>query len=556
MSSTIQDEMAHSQIDSLFSEEFNASRVDSVYSSLQSRRSGYRSIAGSSMIQPPVHTVMLDNPTIHLSPTINISERQVPPIGRTSSYSSSASTSSSSLIRQQEIDAEFEKLLNEYAPTADHMSHVNNLSFEQKEMLLRSSRSPLLSTSASGRNNKPSTFSFRNTFRSLNKSKSKPDISKDIFFSPPSLNGEGSSSGSSSDKKEPIEKKFGTVTKKAAVLLTVDATSSGSNLRKTTPDDFVLLLRDTNVHSLADADILELRVYLRSVAASWTTEFLQLGGYEAIANLFKQLKDAPKRLPNDNRMLQHLSKCLKTIMTHQSMGVDIVLTNPCALYDIRDILFESTGMKQVDRLEIATRSLLLETLCALAPLKTTSIYGYHILCHLLEDKKVVAHNAAIKTDPQEILKMIIGENDMTADLEDEHSYINWMRELQYTVERHLETITFLSQVPRQENSSVTAEDGVMDYIVMHLQLVHKIINPPFSNVNQQDKDSRRNEMMNSGFNIIYKILMQSPYSTVKENYYGYLESVMGLDTDQVSMDCDLRSMNEIYDEEMEDIQTP
>jgi hypothetical protein len=147
------------------------------------------------------------------------------------------------------------------------------------------------------------------------------------------------------------------------------------------------------------------------------------------------------------------------------MGVDIVLANPCALYDIRDILFESTGMKQVDRLEIATRSLLLETLCALASLKTDSIYGYHILCQLLEDKKVVAHNAEVKTDPQEILKMIIGENDMAADLEDEHYYTHWMRELQYTVERHLETITFLSQVPRQENSSVTAEDGVMDYIV-------------------------------------------------------------------------------------------
>jgi hypothetical protein len=147
------------------------------------------------------------------------------------------------------------------------------------------------------------------------------------------------------------------------------------------------------------------------------------------------------------------------------MGVDIVLANPCALYDIRDILFESTGMKQVDRLEIATRSLLLETLCALASLKTDSIYGYHILCQLLEDKKVVAHNAEVKTDPQEILKMIIGENDMAADLENENCYTHWMRELQYTVERHLETITFLSQVPRQENYSVTAEDGVMDYIV-------------------------------------------------------------------------------------------
>jgi hypothetical protein len=175
------------------------------------------------------------------------------------------------------------------------MSHVNTLSLEQKEMLLRSSRSPLLSTSAVGKNNKTSTFSFKNTFRSLNKAKSKPDISKDIFFRPPSVTGESSSSIISNDKKESVDKKYGTVSKKAAVLLTADTASSGSNLRKSTPDDFVLLLRDTNVHSLADADILELRVYLRSVAASWTTEFLQLGGYEAIANLFKQLKDAPKR---------------------------------------------------------------------------------------------------------------------------------------------------------------------------------------------------------------------------------------------------------------------
>jgi hypothetical protein len=63
---------------------------------------------------------------------------------------------------------------------------------------------------------------------------------------------------------------------------------------------------------------------------SWTSEFLAQGGYEAIANLFKQMKEAPKRLPNDNRILQHLGKCLKTIMTHQvnlsvvSMTINII----------------------------------------------------------------------------------------------------------------------------------------------------------------------------------------------------------------------------------------
>jgi hypothetical protein len=70
--------------------------------------------------------------------------------------------------------------------------------------------------------------------------------------------------------------------------------SSRSKL-KSTPEYFVHLLRETHVRELEDAEVLDLRVFLRSAVASWTTEFLSLGGYEALANLFKQMKEAPKR---------------------------------------------------------------------------------------------------------------------------------------------------------------------------------------------------------------------------------------------------------------------
>lgn len=225
-------------------------------------------------------------------------------------------------------------------------------------------------------------------------------------------------------------------------------------------------------------------------------------------------------------MLQHLGKCLKTIMTHQSMGTQIVLTNPSALFHIRDILFgpASKKQKQVYGLDISTRSLLLNLLCTLATLQTNRspnteyVHGYDVLRRLLldrptdrlyeeEDKKnqpkhVSPFPISLKTDPKEILQMIM-ENDPNGETigseyewdQDELKprYTCWMRELQYTVERHIETITFLAQVlnydfksayrqikMRQNQTeqeaaaaaaasaqpgSVMTEEGVVDYIV-------------------------------------------------------------------------------------------
>jgi hypothetical protein len=205
------------------------------------------------------------------------------------------------------------------------------------------------------------------------------------------------------------------------------------------------------------------------------------------------------------------------------MGMDIILTNPCALYYIRDILFGPANkkQKQVYALDINTRSLLLNILCTLATLQTAPssqseyVHGYDVLRRLIldrptdrfeeEDKKASKNSfpfpVTLKTDPQEILQMIMENDPNGQDIGRDYQwdrnelkprYTAWMRELQYTAEKHIETITFLSQVlsydfgsayrqikirqslndqgsssdPSENNNiTVMTEDGVVDYIV-------------------------------------------------------------------------------------------
>jgi hypothetical protein len=210
------------------------------------------------------------------------------------------------------------------------------------------------------------------------------------------------------------------------------------------------------------------------------------------------------------------------------MGTKIVLTNPSALYHIRDILFGpgSQKQKQVYGLEISTRSLLLNLLCTLATLQTTRtseleyVHGYDVLRRLLLDrpsdkltddgdkknqpKHVSPFPISLKTDPKEILQMIMEKDPNGQTIGREYKwdldelkprYTSWMRELQYTVERHIETITFLAEVlnydfksayrqikmrqsqTEQETSAATSaapgavmtEEGVVDYIVRNIQ---------------------------------------------------------------------------------------
>lgn len=107
-----------SQVDSMFNEERNASCVDSMYSSLQSRRSNYRPSANPNT-PAPLRTVQLDNPIVHLptpSPPPVVSEPQpstptptpTPPILETRKSTPPPGTSSQKI---EDVEAQFKLLL-------------------------------------------------------------------------------------------------------------------------------------------------------------------------------------------------------------------------------------------------------------------------------------------------------------------------------------------------------------------------------------------------------------------------------------------------------------
>ncbi|KAG0738922.1 hypothetical protein G6F57_008774 [Rhizopus arrhizus] len=596
----VQEQAEESQADSLYDADDAASRVDSMYSSLHSRRSGYRPSAANN-IPAPLRTVQLENPIVHLPtpPTPPANDKHPSPSPEPKKIITPPSSLSSSQKKVEDVEEQFKLLLKEYAPSADHLSSVNNLTFEQKELLLRSSRSPALLKKNSTFSHVMPSFSLKATFGLKNKS-SKPALQPNhhstsdvdlhsLFYSDANNTATKAKTTPARYSRTRTSLYNGTGIGPGGGSSERNSTSRRSKL-KSTPEYFVHLLQMTHVRDLEDAEVLDLRVFLRSVVVSWTSEFLALGGYEAIANLFKQMKEAQKRHPNDNRILQHLGKCLKAIMTHQPMGTQIVLLNPVALLHVRDILFgpASKKQKQVYGLEIATKSLLLNLLCTLATLQTNCsadveyVHGYDVLRRLLLDrptdrlvddedkKKQIKHQApfpmTLKTDPQEILQMIM-ENDPNGQAigreyewdrdELKPRYTAWMRELQYTVERHIETITFLAQVlnydfksayrqikarqsgmneeeqeeeQEEASGSVMTEEGVVDYIVTHLRLIRTVVTtPPTSYVgcyDEREQEKIRLELMLSGFDKISKILIQCPHPTVRESYINYLRPLM------------------------------
>ncbi|KAI9482889.1 MAG: armadillo-type protein [Benjaminiella poitrasii] len=608
---TILDESSLSQVDSILNDDRNASCVDSMYSSLQSRRStAYRPTAANNNANhttpAPLKTVQLENPIVHLptpttpplhSPPAASGQQQQqqqqqqqhyhhhsksstpsppPPLQRKSSPSSPSSTLSPRKI--EDVEAQFKLLLREYAPSADHMNNVNKLTVEQKEMLLRSSRSPALLRKNSSFSHVMPSFSLKATFGLKNKRAEHP------FF-----NAMEHQDMDHSNSPQSTSKRANTAPGRYRRTVVPDSYSMSRSKSKSTPEYFVMLLKETHVRDLEDSEVLDLRVFLRSVVVSWTSEFLAQGGYEAIANLFKQMKDAPKRMQNDDRIIQHLGKCLKTIMTHEPMGTQIVLRNPIALSYVRDLLFgpPNKKQKQVYGLEISTRILLLNLMCTLATIQTNSrttdyVHGYDVLRRLLLDKPSDALSVedgtndkkgqpkhpspfpiTLKTDPKEVLQMIMENDPNGAVIGNEYEwdrqelrprYTAWMRELHSTVERHIETITFLAQVlnydfksayrqikTRQQYAktddpnteapgAVMTEEGVVDYIVTHLRLIRTVVTTqPTSytgHYDEQEQEKMRLELMLSGFDKISKILIQCPHPTVRASYINYLKPLM------------------------------
>ncbi|CAO3691251.1 unnamed protein product [Rhizopus stolonifer] len=317
----------------------------------------------------------------------------------------------------QDVERQFKLLLKEYAPSTD----TSCLTFEQKQILLHSSKSPTLKKRNSTFSSILSLFSLK-TKLSLNKSlKHKPSCSSDL-------------------------------------RLFTDSKHGRSKL-KSTPEYFIHMLRTTFVYNIPETEMVDLRMFLRSVIISWTNKFLILGGYDAIVCLLNQAKQTTRV---DNKILQHLSQCLKTIM---NVDTHNVLVHPIALLHVRDILFEKDG------LDIATRNLMLHLLYTLAMLETEDLHGYDMLCRLLNEEDQMPR------------------------------YTTWMNELLSISERHIQ----LTQAPLQTNGLSIAEEGIVNYIINHLRLVCTIVTiPPVNCPDEHDQENVRREFMQSGFDQVSK----------------------------------------------------
>ncbi|CAO3594323.1 unnamed protein product [Absidia cylindrospora] len=323
------------------------------------------------------------------------------------------------------------------------------------------------------------------------------------------------------------------------------------------------------------------------------------------------MNQAPKRSPNDDKILQHLAKCFKAIMTHEQAGIAIVLTNPVGLEHIRDLLFGQVDQKQraLYSLSVITRAHFLNILCTLANLQTTQtdtvpyIHGYDVLRRLLLDRSATPlededptsdanhpglnpptpdsstafpFRMTLKEDPQTIMKIIL-ENDpfYTTGQPLTPRYTAWMRELQYTVEKEIEPITFLAQVldykfesafrqlritpPTQQQQqqqeptiaaeqpqletinrekdsqeegtgSVMVDDGVVEYLIAHLRLINTVVStqPTFHTAPYDDygREKVRMEVMMSGFDKISKALQCCPHPTLYAFYFRYLQPLL------------------------------
>ncbi|KAL0082530.1 armadillo-type protein [Phycomyces blakesleeanus] len=591
-----------------------ASRVDSMFS----MHSNHSARPINPNTPPPLRTVCLDNPTVHTS----IAPVEQPPSPPPSSSSSKTVKQSPgrtiplrklSKLSPDDVNEAFELLLQEYALPTSLKPNLTQLTTEQKSVLLQSSRSRMLLRKNSTFSSSP--FSLAATLGINRKSKGQPSNVRDRKFFSPSDKDDSSMANRSSASYQKSNGSTSTATATSSNTKSMGTSRGGKNTSllaggshgdtnhrtvrgkmKSTPEYFVTVLRETHVRELEENDVADLRVFLRSVVASWTTEFLSLGGYEALSDLFRQMKEIPKKRPQDDKFLQQLAKCFKAIMTHEQSGTERVLMNPIGLEHIRDLLFGPSNQKQkgVYGLDIITRALFLNILCTLTTLQTKPthnsskyVHGYDILRQLLLDrpsdrildetgceqssKTDLPFRMSLKTNPQEIMKVILENEDHPGGISEtdmdspKPRYTAWMREIQYTVDRHIEPITFLAQVldykfesafrqlklksqeeraksdgspgsscsaqaDPEEGGLVMVDEGVVDHLITHLRLICTIVTTPPTTyrgeTTPREQEKVRLEIMLSGFDKISKALRSCPHPTLYDSYIRFLQPLL------------------------------
>ncbi|KAG0169605.1 hypothetical protein DFQ28_003524 [Apophysomyces sp. BC1034] len=490
----------------------NTSRVDSMFST-QSQHS-----VRPNHTPPPLRTVRLDNPIVHQSPPTPPALRSTPP--------RSPSTP------EADVDLAFEQLLQEYALPTSLRPTLSGLTTEQKSVLLQSSQSRMFLR-------KNASFSLAATLGIQKRSRG--SIRDRMFFtspssasSPPEVEPTASQSHPAASSSTANEHSQRRRRRRPSLLAGTGDTHGYRNKTKSSPEYFVHILRETPVRQLDETDVTDLRVFLRNVVA---------------------------RMPQDDKTLQHLAKCFKAIMTHEQGGTNRVLRNPVGLEHIRDLLFSPTSQKGLYGLDITTRALLLNILCTLTSLQTSPedggeyVHGYNVLRDLLMDhasddieaKTELPFRISLKVDPQQMMKIIDTESERPR-------YTAWMREVQRTVERHIEHITLWAGVlgykfesafrqlkmkqdedeqdrSKDEGSGlVMVDEGVVDYLITHLRLIRTVVTTPPTTYQgvygAQEQEKVRLEIMLSGFDKIAKSLRSCPHPTLYASYIRYLQPLL------------------------------
>ncbi|KAI9247634.1 armadillo-type protein [Sporodiniella umbellata] len=252
---------------------------------------------------------------------------------------------------------------------------------------------------------------------------------------------------------------------------------------RSTPDYFVHMLKTTHFGNLVESELLDLRMFLRSVIISWTNRFLILGGYESMSDLLKQAQDITLCFDfNANRKLQHLTQCLKTIMSH--VGTAVVLANPVALVHVRDLVFAN-----LPGLYTSTQNCMLHLLFSLTILQTEQVNGYQLLCLLLKDHPVSS----------------------------QYPYTAWMNALLSVA--HL----YLQQAPIE----LSGEESRVDYIIYHLRLMCAVVTC-LDSTEEEAPEKIRTELMQSGLTQVIKILQQTPDATLFDPFLHYLQPLISI----------------------------
>ncbi|KAG5646973.1 hypothetical protein DXG03_001696 [Asterophora parasitica] len=157
---------------------------------------------------------------------------------------------------------------------------------------------------------------------------------------------------------------------------TLDLTSGGKQgkdkfataTRNLTPTKFFSILSGTSSTQLDVEDIKKLRLLLRNETASWSQEFLALGGYSALLTRLNEILEVEWREEqHDDQVLHELLRCFKALST-SSIGC-FALRSSCPTPFVQLVALLYSDKKPG---EVATRQLIAELLLILFELYPAS----------------------------------------------------------------------------------------------------------------------------------------------------------------------------------------